>query len=335
MLRIGLIGAGTMGAMYARAFSQHASAELAAICDLQESRARKLARRHGAPAVYTDLAAMFRAEDLDAVAVATPDYAHRGPVIACLKAGLDVLCEKPLATTVGDCKAIGDAVHRYGRRLMVNYGNRPKPKVYALKRSLEAGDLGEVSNVFIQLREPLHKTGTLEWVDRTTPTWFLLSHCVDTVLHLMDRAPVKVYAATTRGVLAARGIDVPDSVVAMLHFEGGAVAALDANWIMPKGFAPQIDFSLELIGTEGAVYCQLRSNDMVHYGKRARAVDYNIGTENPLGTVQGWWYDSVYYFVDCIERGLTPEPGVDQGTLVTRVLLAVEESARRGRPVSL
>jgi len=152
MIRMGLIGAGTMGALYARAFSQSSAAELVAVCDLDPGRAEALGRRHGVERLYADCQEMLRAEELDAVAVATPDFHHREPAVACLRAGVDVLCEKPLATTMADCHAIREAVRETGRRLMVNFGNRHKRQVCKLKEQLDAGALGPVENVFIRLR---------------------------------------------------------------------------------------------------------------------------------------------------------------------------------------
>jgi predicted dehydrogenase len=328
---MGLIGAGTMGGMYARAYSQDPRVEFAAVCDLQIRRARALARKSGAEAVYADCAVMLKECELDAVTVATPDAAHRKPVVACLRAGKDVLCEKPLATTMRDCEAICAAVEKSGRHLMVNYGNRHKTQVYALKEQLDAGKLGCVENAFIRLREPLWKTKNLAWLDKTTPTWFLLSHCTDTLLYLLPESPVEVFARATRGVLAAAGHDTPDAVVAVLGFADGATAVMDANWVMPRGFAPEIGFRLELIGEKGVVYADLRSNDMMLYTKSARAVDYDLGAADPLGNVTGWWYRSVGYFIDCLERGVAPRPTAEDGKQVSRILLAIEKSARTGK----
>ncbi len=335
MIRMGLIGTGTMGAMYAAAYRQYERAKLVAVCDLDEQKADDLAGVDGLPRVYPNHAQMLATEDLDAVTVATPDAHHRGPVIDCAEAGLAVLCEKPLATTMEDCHAMRDAVRTHGIKLMVNYGNRHKRKVYALKERIARGELGRVETAFIQLREPIHKTVELAWLEQTTPTFFLLSHCTDTVTYLLGALPCEVYAKATYGVLRDRGIETPDAVVAMLTFPDGAVVTMDANWIMPDGFAPEIDFSLEMVGDKGAAYCKLRSEDFMLYTDRAQAVDYNISARDPFGFAHGWWNSSVYYFVECVRRGIDPVPDVDDGLNVTRVLLAIEESAREGKAVSL
>jgi predicted dehydrogenase len=335
MVRMGLIGAGTMGRMYARAFTQSRSTDLVAICDLDLKVARALGRAFGVRAVYDDCAAMLRAEELDAVTVATPDRHHRRPAVACLRAGKHVLCEKPLATTMRDCAAIRDAVHRYGGKFMVNFGNRHKMQTYTLKRRLDAGELGLIENAFIQLREPIHKTRTLSWAADTTPAFFLLSHCTDTVLYLIGGKVREVYARANYGVLRGRGLDTPDCQVAVLALEDGATVVMDANWIMPDGFARGIDFSLELIGQKGSIYAAMRSHDMEVSLKAAEASDYDGGGADPLGIEHSWWINSVNYFVECIERGVEPRPTVEEGMEVTRVLLAIEQSCRTGKAVRL
>jgi len=347
MVKMGLIGAGTMGAYYALAFRQCKASRLVAVCDLDQKKAKALARKfgesascgasaaYGAPAAYGDYEKMLRNEELDAVTVATPDFAHRAPVLACLAAGKHVLCEKPLATTIRDCEAIGRAVRRSGLKLMVNFGNRHRPNVRLIKSRVAAGNLGRIENVFIRLREQLKKTRTLAWAARTTPTFFLLSHCTDTVRWIIGGMPERVYATATYGALRAEGIDVPDAVVAVLTFDNGAVVTMDANWAMPDGFEPSIDFGMEVIGDKGAVYADLYPRDLMEYTRRTKGLDHSLGAVDPMGRQLGWWLNSVYYFVECVERGVEPEPDAEDGLNVTRTLLAIEKSVKTGRVVKV
>ena len=102
MVRIGIVGAGLWGAMHARAYAQNSRVELAAVCDLDENRALRLAQQFGIPKIYTRIEDML-AEDLDGVSVATPDDAHTAVVLAAAARGWHVLVEKPLATRIADC----------------------------------------------------------------------------------------------------------------------------------------------------------------------------------------------------------------------------------------
>ncbi|MEW6357827.1 MAG: Gfo/Idh/MocA family oxidoreductase [Planctomycetota bacterium] len=335
MVKIALIGAGTMGNLYCTAFTQCPLSELMAICDLDEKKAGKLARKYGVPSCYSDVETMLRRADITAVAIATPDFHHRSPAIACLKAGKDVLCEKPLATTMMDCRTIAAAVKKSGRKFMVNYGNRHRPNVRLIRDQVQGGKIGKVQNVFIRLREQLSKTKTLAWAVHTTPTFFLLSHCADTVRWIIGGAATEAHARASYGVLKRRGLNTPDTVVAMLTFDNGAVVTMDASWIMPDGFAPEIDFGIEIIGDKGAIYADLYPRDLMMYGKRAKGLDHSSGPVDPLGRTLSWWMNSCYYFVECVEKDIPPEPSVEDGMEVTRILLAIEKAARTGRGVTL
>ena len=79
---------------------------LVAVCDLNEGRAREVAERYGVPNVYTDYRDLLARDDIAAVSIATPDFAHRDLAVAAAQAGKHILVEKPLATTVEDAAAI-------------------------------------------------------------------------------------------------------------------------------------------------------------------------------------------------------------------------------------
>ena len=142
MIRIGVIGAGIMGSLHAEAYQQNPNAELIAVCDFIREKAEKAAEKFEAGAFYTDYRKMIEKEELDAVAVATPDFAHTDPVITALEAGLDVIVEKPLATKREDADRIVKAVEKSGCKLMVNYGNRMRPQHRRVKQMIENDELG-------------------------------------------------------------------------------------------------------------------------------------------------------------------------------------------------
>jgi predicted dehydrogenase len=114
-LRWGIIGAGTWGKTHADLIKNHHLTELVAIADLDKGRADALANSYGASS-YDDYREMLAKEKLDAVSVVTPDFAHAEPFIACCEAKVDVLLEKPLATTHEDLHAMY-AAYKKSRRL--------------------------------------------------------------------------------------------------------------------------------------------------------------------------------------------------------------------------
>ncbi|RLT58382.1 MAG: hypothetical protein DWI71_03025 [Chloroflexi bacterium] len=126
-LRIAVVGTGLLGERHARFWGQQDDVDLVGLIDLDIQRAANAAERlAGAfgiprPPVFTSLDGLLESSGADAVSVATPDFAHRDPVVRALEAGLHVLVEKPLAMTTDDAKAMTDAARRAGRSLMVNH----------------------------------------------------------------------------------------------------------------------------------------------------------------------------------------------------------------------
>ena len=118
-IRMGIVGAGTWGRTHASIYAEHLFADPVAICDMNEARAREIADEFGIRKVYTDYHDMAADEEIDAVAIVTPDFAHADIACAMADAKKDILIEKPLATTKEDIARICEAVERNGVRCMV------------------------------------------------------------------------------------------------------------------------------------------------------------------------------------------------------------------------
>ena len=117
---MGIVGAGTWGRTHASIYAEHLFADPVAICDMNEARAREIADEFGIRKVYTDYHDMAADEEIDAVAIVTPDFAHADIACAMADAKKDILIEKPLATTKEDIARICEAVERNGVRCMVD-----------------------------------------------------------------------------------------------------------------------------------------------------------------------------------------------------------------------
>jgi predicted dehydrogenase len=331
-LKIAIIGAGVMGRHYAEVLSRYPAADLRAVCDVDRPRAEALAEGFALPGAFANVSSLLAAERLDAAVVATPDFAHREATIACLESGLHVLCEKPLATTAADGQAMIAAADGARKFLMVNYGNRHRPNARLIRDVLRAGELGRVQLVSVRLNEKLAKTRTISWLSRTSPTWFLLSHCVDLVRWLLTDDFGTVYALASAGAVARESPGVPDVVIAVAEMLGGTKVILESAWNLPGGFTYNVDFGLEIIGEAGALRADLFPHDLQCYTERGEVLDYSFRVEAPRGEVIGWWANSVRYFVDSCLTDERPTPDGRDGLAVTAVLLALDRSLASGAP---
>ncbi len=144
-IRIGLIGAGIMGADHARIFAEEVpGASLQHICDADSARAKAVAEATSAHAVASDPLAVINDKSVDAVVIAAPDQFHAPLTLACIQAGKPVLCEKPLSQDAKECLAVLDAEEKRGQRLVqVGFMRRFDPSYAEIKSLLTRGDLGK------------------------------------------------------------------------------------------------------------------------------------------------------------------------------------------------
>lgn len=144
-IRVGLIGAGVMGADHARTMvSQVPGCELRTICDADGARAKALADELGIATATTDQMATVNDKSIDAVLVAAPDEFHKQLILASLAVGKPVLCEKPMAPTPQDCTEIIAAEQKLGKRLIqIGYNRRFDPAYWEMRDHWKNGGLGE------------------------------------------------------------------------------------------------------------------------------------------------------------------------------------------------
>jgi myo-inositol 2-dehydrogenase / D-chiro-inositol 1-dehydrogenase len=144
-LRIGIIGAGIMGADHARIFAEEVpGTTLQVICDADQKRAKAVADETGAKSVTNDPLAVINDASVDAVVIAAPDQFHASLTLACIAAGKPVLCEKPLSQDRNECVAVLEAEEKSGKHLVqIGFMRRFDPSYAEIKALLTRGDLGK------------------------------------------------------------------------------------------------------------------------------------------------------------------------------------------------
>ena len=343
-VRVAVIGAGIWGTAHIRAYSQHASAELAAICDLDEGRAGDVAATWGVANYYTSVDAMLADVELDAVSVATPDAAHAAAAIRCAQAGKHILCEKPLATTIEDCQAMIAAAEAAGVCLMVDWHNRWNPPFHEAWKTIQAGELGDVRYIYYRLSDTIYvPTTMLPWAGESSVLLFLGSHALDTVCWFMQARPRRVTCRRQDGILRAMGIPTADMYLTVVDFDDGAMAVVENSWVLPQSSPALIDHRVEIIGSDGVIYL-----DPQHGGPIAKYTDKTPAgfpdaslpdmfiTPQVHGRQVGFAVESIYHFVECVRDGKRPITSGEDGLLNTRLILATERSADEGgKPVDI
>jgi predicted dehydrogenase len=331
-----LVGAGLFGERHAQAYSRHPSVRLAAVCDLDETRARRLAQTYGAEGYTTKLDGILSDPAIKAVSVATPDHAHRAVAVACAEAGKHILVEKPLATTVEDAEAIVAAARTAGVVLMVDFHNRANPPMVAARDAVARGDIGRPSYVYARLSNTVVvPQDMLKWSGHSSALWFLGSHMVDIVGWILDDRPTRVYVVSRDGILTGLGIDAPDFHVATVEYRKGTVAVFEHAWILPRTHNTVKDLKLELLGSKGALYIDGSHNRTIelYTGEKGSFPDMLVPPFGPHLT--GFVLDAVVHFIEAVIEGKPVLATGEDGLTNTKIITAMIEAANTGAAVAL
>jgi len=147
-VRIGVVGAGAIAQLtHLPVLSRMRGVELVGLCDNDRPKARALADRFDIPDVHTDIEDLLEADGLRAVVIATPNHLHEPHVLRALAAGVDVLCERPLALTARGAERIVNAAAKAGRKVLIGNNHRFRSDVQALAGFLRGGELGKLTGI--------------------------------------------------------------------------------------------------------------------------------------------------------------------------------------------
>lgn len=336
-IRVAIIGAGVWGQVHAGIFREHPYAQPVAVCDLNADKAQAAAGRYGIPAVYTDYQKMLAECPCEAVSIVTPDFLHGNIAVACAEAGKHILIEKPLATTIADVDRIQRAVQENGVRAMVDLHNRWNPPFNTARAAVEAGEIGRPLSAYSRLTDVKWvATDMLSWSAQSSILWFLGSHSIDTLAWMFGSRVKRVYAVATRGVMDGLGVPTVDQYLTTLEFENGCVAQMENGWISPNGNPNVNDFKFSLLGENGAIHINPSSHDLIQMYTDEKVTVPDVLVQNRVfGRVKGFSYESIRDFIDRLIDGEPFRVSLQDAADVTRVVLAIMESAKARMPVDV
>lgn len=333
----GVIGLGLWGETHLMAYSEHAHADLVKVCDLDEKRAKKMAKQYGVKEYCTDYRELLKDDRIDAVSIVTPDITHTPLVAAAARAGKHILCEKPMATKVADCEKMIAAADKAGVMLMVDFHNRFNPTVAQVKNAIDAGELGELKMGTLRLNDTIAvPRDWLPWAGKSSVLWFIGSHSVDLIRYLFNDEVERVYCVARSDVLKGLGVNTPDFFLSTLELKGGAVVQIENCWIIAETAPVVCDFRAEIVGSKGTCYIDvLRSGAVEKYTAKEASYPDVFCRPQVLGRNMGFGVESIRHFADCVITGKPPLVTARDGIECTRVLCALLESAKKGAPVEV
>ncbi|CAN5325369.1 Gfo/Idh/MocA family oxidoreductase [soil metagenome] len=327
-LRIGVIGLGWFGEIHCETIVGVPNLELAALCTRNPERLTLMAEKFGVRKTYRDYHDMLADPDIDAVSIVTMWDQHTAPAVAALEAGKHVFLEKPMASTVADCRTIIAAAKTSDGILQIGHICRFNPRYRMAKQAIDAGRIGKI--VAMSSRRNIPAAWTPEILNKIGPIVGDAIHDTDLMLWFTGDRVVSAYAQT----VDVRGKKFPDIGQTMYRFAGGATATLETVWCMPEKTPFDIDERMSIIGTEGIIHVQDTFPNLgIVDANKLHSPDT---TYWPMfdGVRGGALREEFSYFANCALRGIAPEIGrPEDAAAALAATLAAEESARTGKVV--
>ncbi len=258
MIKIGVIGVGSMGQQHARVLFHSEHAQLVAVADRDQEQLEKVAKRYNA-VPYLDYREMLQREQLEAVTVAVPTSLHHSVALAALAEKKHTFVEKPLALTEQQAREIIAGAEQQKVKLMVGHIERFNPAVTELKQRLLRGDLGEIYHLEVQRIGPFPARITDVGVITD-----LSVHDLDIIRYLLQVSPRRVYAEIHQK-LHPTG---EDSVTALLRYTNEALAVLNVNFLSPTKIR-----QLQVFGKKGMFKVNYLDQELYFYENKSFASD--------------------------------------------------------------
>ena len=327
-LRMGVLGAGFMGANHAKVWSQLPNTLLVAIADPDERAGMRLGDELGAD-YHRDPASLLDREDIDAVSIVTPDRGHVEPATAAARAGKHILLEKPMAHKAEAAGAIARAVEEAGVRLMVAHVLRFDPRYVQLHAAADPQRLGEP----IHLRAKRNTIRSLaERLGADSSILFYLGvHDID-MMQWVARSPITRVYAQKVGKLSNGN---EDALYAVINFANGAIGTLDLGWAWPDGLPAGYHAAFEVIGTRSAALLDVRDQgfQVITEGGPI-AADTHLWPEIN-GRITGDLRDELMHFAEAVRTGAPFAQDYRDALDAIRVLDALFASLEQDRPVAV
>ena len=338
MVRVGVAGLGFMGRMHFKNYRNSDDANIAAVCDSDENKLKQTSAIAGnipgdeepldltGIELYTVFDEMLAEANLDAVSITLPTHMHRDFTIKALRAGVNVLCEKPMASNRAQCEDMIAAAKKNGKVLQVGHCIRFWPEYAKTKEFIDSGAYGKVKAASFRRLSPTPTWSWGNWLMGTDKSGGAL---VD--LHIHDSDFVQYLFGMPKAV-SSHGVKGPsddfDHVVTQYIYDDEKVVTAEGGWMMAPTFGFEMSFNIILEKATIVFDCTRQPAFKVYplqgepFAAQLEAGDgYSLEIAHFLKAVSGQEVPEI----------ITPAQSLDSIKLV----LAEKQSARSGKKVTI
>ncbi|RMF06289.1 gfo/Idh/MocA family oxidoreductase [Candidatus Woesearchaeota archaeon] len=322
-IKTAVIGVGSMGRNHARVLYDLPESELVAVCDSDEKTAREISKRYNCNA-YTDYKELIEKEMPDAVVIAVPTKLHKKVAVDFMNKGINVLIEKPIASSVEEAEEIIETAEKNKVKLMVGHIERFNPAIMELKKNIDDGKLGKIYKIDVNRVGPfpsrIRDVGVV--ID-------LAVHDIDVIFYLTSSDVERVYAECERRIHTSH----EDILSGIMKLKNKTVCSLNINWLTPTKIR-----KLFVTGEKGMFVANYLTQDLYYYENSSafevfqtpgggwsvnegKMVKYYIKKEEPLKS-------ELKHFLKSIKQNEKPLISGRDGMRALKIAKALVESSR-------
>lgn len=349
-MKIGIIGCGTIANnAHIPSYMKNEKAEIKYFCDILPERAEAAVQKYGCGIAVTDYNEVLNDPEVVAVSVCTPNKAHSEITISALKAGKNVLCEKPAAREYSEALEMQKAQHETGKVLNIGVVNRFNTGVNKLKELIDQGELGEIYQVYVSFRS--HRSipglGGAFTTNEIAGGGVMIDwgvHFFDIVMYACgDPKPLSasgetfsklgnpidgyVYKNMWAGPPVKDGIyDVEEGVTGIVRTDG-PVITFNGAWAQNIGVQ---EMFIDFIGTKGGIRLQYGADFTLYSTKNGMLTETKFDFNAP-----NMFQSEIDAFIDCIETGEKLPSHIDTNIITAKMMDAIYRSAKEHKEVTL
>lgn len=349
-LKVAVIGCGTIANnAHIPAYMNNPKAEIVAFCDIIPERAEKAVKQYGVGRAVTDYHELLNDPEIDAVSICTPNKVHSIISIDFMRAGKDVLCEKPAARIYSEALEMQKVAKETGRLLNIGVCNRFNTSVNKIKKLIDDGKLGEVYHVYISFRSyrSIPGLGGAFTTKAIAGGGALIDwgvHFLDIVMYCCgDPKPSTVsgqafsklgknideytYVDMWAGPPVKNGVyDVDDSVAAIIRTAGPTIT-LNGAWAQNIG---KDEMFIDFIGDKAGIRLDYGAGFTMWSAEDGALIE-----TKPKFNMTNHYDNEIDSFLDCILEGKKNAADIDNAVMTSQIMQAIYDSSDEGHEIAL
>lgn len=349
-MKVAVIGCGTIAnAAHIPSYVNNPDAEIKYFCDIIPDRAQAAVEKYGCGQAEVDYHAVLLDPEVEAVSVCTPNNVHAQISIDALRAGKNVLCEKPAARIYSEALQMQQVQHETGKVLNIGVVNRFNESVRHIKEYIDQGKLGNIHHVYVSFRahRSIPGLGGAFTTKAIAGGGALIDwgvHYLDIVMYCCGDPKVKTVSGETFCKLGkdmkdyvytdmwagppdySGTYDVDDSVTALIRTDG-PVITLNGAWAQNIG---EEDKYIDFMGDKGGIRLRYGEDFTLFTTENGSLVEYT-----PKFTTRNMFQNEIDAFVRCCQTGEKLPSHIDTAILTSEMMQAIYDSAEQHREIEL